>query len=260
MKYLTIAFKQLWGFWFYLNMAGGFIVLFPLLLVTLSFESLYPIAHHARRWWGRALQIASLQFWSVKYKVPVNFKNQHYILCSNHSSYLDIPMMCLTIPCYFNFMAKAELGKIPFFGRFFRTIDISVNRQSMRDSYKAFEAAKSHLAKGASIVIFPEGGIPDCTPTMKKFKPGAFKIALELGVPVLPITFIDNWRLLPDDGKFRARPGIARAVVHEPMDVTGLTEEGLAAFAEKLYNTINGPLIEHGVVKNSRQSSVVSRQ
>ena len=174
MNYLKIAFKQLWGFWFYLNIAIWYIVLFPIFFVTLSFEKLYPIAHHTRRFWGGILQILTLQWWHVTYKVPIDFKKQHYILCSNHTSYLDIPMMSLTIPGYFNFMAKAELATIPFFGRFFRTIDISVNRKSKRDSYKAFLMAKKHLAKGASIVIFPEGRIPDNPPVMIKFKPGAF--------------------------------------------------------------------------------------
>ena len=248
MKYLTIVFKQLWGVWFYLNIAVWFFVFFPVFFITLSFEKLYPIAHHTRRIWGAILQTLVLQWWNIRYKVPVDFNKQHYIICSNHASYLDIPMMCLSIPCYFNFMAKAELSKIPLFGRFFRTIDIAVNRKNARDSYRAFELAKKHLATGASIVIFPEGGIPDSTPVMKKFKPGAFKIALDLGVPVLPVTFIDNWRLLPDDGKYRAMPGFARAIVHEPMSVEGITEDDLGAFAEKLYNTINGPLIEHGVV------------
>ncbi len=248
MKYLTIAFKQLWGFWFYLNLFIWFFILLPVFFIALSFEKWYPIAHHTRRFWSGILQIVSMQWWDIKFKVPINFKEQHYIICSNHTSYLDIPMMCLTIPGYFNFMAKAELGNIPLFGRFFRTIDIAVNRKSARDSYRAFELAKKHLATGASIVIFPEGGIPDSSPVMRKFKPGVFKIALQLGVPVLPVTFVDNWRLLPDDGKYRALPGITRAVVHKPIDVTGLTDDDLAALAEELYNTINGPLIEHGVV------------
>lgn len=251
MKYLKIAFKHIWGVWFYLNLVIWFFILFPIFFVSLSFEKLYPIAHHTRRIWGAILQAVSLQWWRVSYKVPINFKDQHYILCSNHTSYLDIPMMCLTVPGFFNYMGKAELSKIPLFGRFFRTIDIAVNRKSARDSYRAFEMAKKSLATGASIVIFPEGGIPDSAPTMRKFKPGAFKIALQLGIPVLPITFVDNWRLLPDDGKYTALPGCTRAIVHEPIEVAGLTDEDLGAFAEKLYNTINGPLIEHGVVKAS---------
>ncbi len=250
MKYITIAFKQLWGVWFYINLVFWFFILFPIFYVTLSYEKLYPWAHRTRRIWGGLIQIFSLQLWRVKYTSPIDLKNKNYILCSNHTSYLDIPMMCLTIPGYFNFMGKAELTKIPLFGRFFRTIDIAVNRKSIRDSYRAFKLAKEHIATGASIVIFPEGGIPESAPTMRKFKAGAFKIALQLGVPVLPITFIDNWHLLPDDGKYRAKPGIARAIVHEPMEVLQLTEEDLEAFAEKIYNTINGPLLENGMVKS----------
>jgi 1-acyl-sn-glycerol-3-phosphate acyltransferase len=243
MKYLIIAFKQIWGVWFYLNLTLLFLLFYPVFYVSLSYEKLYPVAHQARRIWGALLQIIALQWWHVKYKVPIDFK-KHYILCANHTSYLDIPMMCITVPGYFNFMAKAELAKIPLFGKFFRTIDIAVNRKSARDSYRAFVLAKKHLATGASIVIFPEGGIPDNPPVMRKFKAGALKIALELGVPILPVTFLDNWWLLPDDGRYSAMPGIARAIVHEPISLVGLTDADLELLAEKLYNTINGPLIE----------------
>jgi 1-acyl-sn-glycerol-3-phosphate acyltransferase len=247
MKYISIAFRQLWGAWFYLIMASWFFILLPVFAVTLSYERLYPIAHHARRFWGIMLQTLSLQFWIIKYKVKVDFK-KHYIICCNHTSYLDIPMVCLAVPAYFNFMAKQELEKIPIFGRFFRTIDIAVNRKSVRDSFRAFELARDHVSKGASIVIFPEGTIPVTAPVMKKFKPGAFRIAMELGVQVLPITFLDNWRLLPDDGKFRALPGITRAIVHAPIDTKGLDESNLTAFAELIFNTINQPLIDEGIV------------
>jgi 1-acyl-sn-glycerol-3-phosphate acyltransferase len=250
MKYLGIAFRQIWGAWFYLNLAAWFFILLPVFAITLSFERLYPIAHHTRRFWGTVLQVLSLQFWTIKYKAKIDFK-KHYIICSNHTSYLDIPMVCHAVPAYFSFMAKEELAKLPLFGRFFRTIDISVNRKSVRDSFRAFEVAREHVAKGASIVIFPEGTIPLTAPVMKKFKPGAFRIAAELGVPVLPITFLDNWRLLPDDGKFRALPGIVRAVVHAPIETKGLDESSLAAFSELVYKTINQPLIDDGIVNGS---------
>lgn len=249
MNVLKTVFKKIWGFWFYFNLAIWFFVLFPVFALSLSFESLYPLAHQTRRLWGKLLQIFSLQFWSVKYEKKIDFKRQHYILCSNHTSYLDISMMCQSIPGYFNYMGKAELEKIPLFGRFFRTIDIAVDRKSLRSSYRAFQKAKAHISRGGSIVVYPEGTIPDSAPVMKKFKPGAFKMAVDLGVPILPITFLDNWRLLPDDGKYMGRPGLARAIIHAPIQTKGLTEDDLEALSKQVYDAINAPLIAEGIVK-----------
>jgi 1-acyl-sn-glycerol-3-phosphate acyltransferase len=81
---------------------------------------------------------------------------------------------------------------------------------------------------------------------MKPFKDGAFRLAIEKQVPIVPITFLDHWRLFgePENLTSRARPGIARAVVHPAIHTKGLTEADLVALRRKVYEVIEGPLLE----------------
>lgn len=80
---------------------------------------------------------------------------------------------------------------------------------------------------------------------MGRFKNGPFKLAIENQVPIVPITFMNNWLLLPDDFQNRiGHPGIARVIIHEPIPTTGMTENDLEGLKEKVYQVINRPIEE----------------
>ena len=75
---------------------------------------------------------------------------------------------------------------------------------------------------------------------MLPFKDGAFSLAIEYQVPIVPVTFIDNWKVFyKSDGKEFATPGFVRAVVHEPIETTGLTKNDVPMLREKVFNIIN---------------------
>ena len=97
-------------------------------------------------------------------------------------------------------------------------------------------------------MIFPEGGIRDNAPKLAKFKSGAFKTAIETKVPIVPITFLDNWKLLGDGNFFKAKArfGKARIIVHKPIETSSLTEEDLLPLSQNVFNIINKTLIENG--------------
>jgi 1-acyl-sn-glycerol-3-phosphate acyltransferase len=80
---------------------------------------------------------------------------------------------------------------------------------------------------------------------MKPFKDGAFRLAIEKQVPIVPMTFVNHWKLFgePTELFSRARPGVARAVVHAPIPTTGLTEADLVDLRRKVYEVIEAPLI-----------------
>lgn len=254
MKTFTYIFSRIWGVWFYLWLLIIFFLLYPIFAISLSRPKWYPIAHKARRIWGKALFRVSLMFYKVTYEKPIP-KNRSFIYCSNHASYADIPMMTIAVPGFFNYMAKAELMKVPLFGKFFRTIDIPVNRKSMSDSFKAFQRAAYHVQKGHSIVLYPEGTIPDHTPHMKKFKNGPFKLAIENKIPIIPITFADNWRLLPDDGRFTALPGVLRAYVHQPVETKDLSLEDIDKLNKQVHDIIHNKLVDFGVLKQHKNEN-----
>jgi len=176
-----------------------------------------------KRIWGCSILIGSGIPYTIKHEKKLD-KNRAYIFCPNHFSYLDIVLIYVAIPIYFHTMGKAELKKVPLFNRFFKRMNIPVNRESVTDSHRAFMRAGSDLDKGISITLFPEGGIQSHFPQMARFKNGPFRLAIEKQVPIVPISFLDNWLLLPDD--FRrsvGRPGLSRVIIHEPIETKGMT-------------------------------------
>lgn len=156
-------------------------------------------------------------------------KGQAYIICPNHQSYIDILMTYIVFPEYFHFLGKIELRRIPLFNIFFMRMNIGVDRASKTASHKAYLRACNDIDKGISIAIFPEGTIPDSTPQLGKFKNGAFKLAIEKQVPIVPVTFKTNWKLLPDvcHKVYGGQPGPSITILHKPINTTGLTENDL---------------------------------
>lgn len=142
-----------------------------------------------------------------------------FIICPNHSSYLDILYLMLPFPERFVFLGKGEILKWPYFSMFFRSMNIAVPRSSQRKAHEAYLKAGQELREGVPVAIFPEGTIPDKAPKMSAFKKGAFRLSKEENVPIVPLTFLDHWRIFPEGEGFwgSIRPGRSRIVVHDPI-------------------------------------------
>jgi len=111
------------------------------------------------------------------------------------------------------------------------------------DSHRAFLRAASDLEKGISITLFPEGTILHNGPCIGRFKNGPFRLAIQAQVPVVPITFLDNWVLLPDDFlKRTGRPGMSHVIIHEAIPTTGMTEADMETLKAKVYKVMKDPL------------------
>ncbi len=185
-----------------------------------------------------------LIFYKIHHKSVLDTK-QAYVFCPNHTSYLDIMLIYIASPVYFHTMGKAELLKVPLFRRFFERMNIPVNRKSNKDSHRAFLRASSDIEKGISIALFPEGTIHHNGPVMGRFKNGPFKLAIENQVPIVPITFLNNWLLLPDDYHNRVgHPGVAHVIVHKPIPTKGMTEADINSLKSMVYDAITQPLQE----------------
>jgi 1-acyl-sn-glycerol-3-phosphate acyltransferase len=140
-------------------------------------------------------------------------------------------------------MGKYELLKIPLFKYFFVYLDIPVNRKSIKDSHKAFSVAGKKLDEGLSQVIYPEGTISN-EGMLRPFKNGAFKLAVEKQVPIVPVANLNNWKFLQNGGFFKSngKPGVPRIVVGDPIFTTGMTEENIPELKEKVYTFIHTEL------------------
>lgn len=171
-----------------------------------------------------------------------------YVICSNHSSYLDIILMYRVLPhTKFLFMGKSELLRWPILSIFFRKVDIAVNREKRHSAMRSILRARQELNKGWSIVIFPEGKIPLDAPKLDHFKNGPFKLAIDAEIPILPITLIDNWKLFNTDPVLTgyARPGFSRCVIHDEIPTKGLSKKDLLNLRLKTFDTINAPLLKY---------------
>ncbi|MBI3136565.1 MAG: 1-acyl-sn-glycerol-3-phosphate acyltransferase [Bacteroidetes bacterium] len=171
-----------------------------------------------------------------------------YVICPNHSSYLDIILMYRVLPhTRFLFMGKSELLRWPILSIFFRKVDIAVNREKRHSAMKSILRARQELSKGWSIVIFPEGKIPLDAPKLDLFKSGAFKLAIDAQVPVLPITIIDNWKLFYTDPVLTgyARPGISRVIIHDEISTKNMTKKDLVLLRHRTFEVINKPLLKY---------------
>lgn len=169
-------------------------------------------------------------------------KDQRYILCGNHFSYIDIPAMGL-IPLSFKFYGKSSLATIPVFGYMYRKIHITVNRASLRSKKDSFEKAKEALDYGFNLAMFPEGGIiAKSPPTMEPFKDGAFQLAVQKQVAILPITFINNHQILPDDNRYLFHRGVCKIVVHDPVFPNGTTNKEVDELKHRVYEIIQTEL------------------
>ena len=140
---------------------------------------------------------------------------------------MDIAILTYICPTGFSFIGKEELTKVPAIGIFFRTIDIAVKRESKISSFKAYQRSNELLKNGKSVVIFPEGGIDDqFPPKLQDFKSGAFRLAIENNVPIVPIIIQNAWEILFDDGKKRgSRPGIVHIDILDPIDTRQYAEQ-----------------------------------
>jgi 1-acyl-sn-glycerol-3-phosphate acyltransferase len=120
-------------------------------------------------------------------------------------------------------MGKAEIDKAPLLRMFFKGMNIYVDRKTRTGSYAAFQRATEKLRNGESVFLFPEGTI-ESKGNLKPFKNGAFRLAIENQVPIVPITYLNNWRLLQNGGFFKShgRPGLSYVIVHEPVDTKGM--------------------------------------
>ena len=152
--------------------------------------------------------------------------------------------MSVIVDNYYAFIGKSEVKHIPLLGYMFAKLHVQVDRN--QPNSRAYSLAKSirTLASGRSIMIFPEGGIHTKEPPkMISFKDGAFTMAIQQQVPIVPITLLDNYRILPDASPVRLHWHPLRAVIHAPIETVGMTQENLENLKRDTYKVIDNELI-----------------
>lgn len=222
MLFIKKIFWTIWRIWCFLMMGIIIIMMGPFLFVTSLKEKWYPYFFVFARIWGKATLIASGFYYTVERETKLE-KGKSYMFVANHTSVTDILLMLAVVKQPFVFVGKAELAKFPIFGYFYKRTCILVDRANSKSRMAVFERAQKRLNSGLSICIFPEGGVPnDETIVLDEFKDGAFRLAIEHQIAIVPLTFADNKKRFSYTF-FSGGPGIMRVKVHQPIPTLGKT-------------------------------------
>lgn len=237
MRGIKIIFWLFWRIWFYVLMAVPILVMFPFLVLSILSEKSYPYFFKMARIWAKIILYGMGFYYKIEREQRLE-PNKSYMLVANHTSMMDIMLMLTIIDKPFVFVGKQELEKIPLFGFFYKRTCILVDRSSSRSRQAVFNRAQKRINQGLSICIFPEGGVPeDESIVLDTFKDGAFRLALEHQLPIVPITFGDNKKRFSYTF-FSGSPGIMRVKVSQQIDVIGKTSSDRKEIREQVRQII----------------------
>jgi len=219
------------------------IVLFPFILATILSEKTYPLFFKIARLWSKIILIGMGFNYSIEGD-EVFEDGKSYMLVANHTSMTDIMLMLIAVKNHpFVFVGKKELAKIPIFGFIYKRVCILVDRSNSKSRYQVFERAQKRIHQALSICIFPEGGVPEEHIVLDDFKDGAFRIALEHGLPIVPMVFFDNKKRFSYTF-FSGCPGKMRAKIYPIIETKGKTLEDKNALKQQVREIILQPLLE----------------
>jgi 1-acyl-sn-glycerol-3-phosphate acyltransferase len=171
----------------------------PILIFSIRKEH-YKYAYPFIRFWAFGM------FYGMGFRYELNNltdkkidKNVQYVFISNHTSIMDIMLPCILMPNHqLCFVGKKELVKIPIFGTIYKRICVMVDRSSAKSRADVYRRCAERMKEGQSIVIFPEGGVPDDESLiLDDFKDGAFILASKYQSPIAVFTFVGLKEMFP---------------------------------------------------------------
>ena len=200
----------------------------------------------ASRWfaslWARILFRASWSRLAVS-GAEVLAGQRSYVVVANHLSQFDIPVLYGWLPLDLKWVMKKELRHIPILGAACAAMGhIFLDRSNRDEALRVLQQVKGELAPGTSILFFPEG-TRSRNGKMKPFKSGAFMMAKDLDIPVLPVTLLDTDSILPPDG-IDLRPGSARMIIHPPIELEEVRALSPGELRDRARAIIAAPVVE----------------
>jgi len=208
-------------------------------------------AHWCARTWSRLILATT----GVRVKVTGVDRvpcDGSYVFVSNHQSIYDIPILFTKIPFELRIIAKASLGTFPVLGWHLRyTGHLLVDRA--RASVATFRKVTRLVKHGHSLIVFPEG-TRSVDGQVGRFKGGSFLVAVEAGLPVVPVAVIGSCHVMRK-GRLMTCPGEVQLVVHQPISTSGLHRQNVRQLAERVHKVIASTVSTHSTEVN--RSNVV---
>ena len=222
-----------------------FIVLTILVAITAAVASILGddkgLGYHVPKWWARITCWLFLLPVEVKGREYIDAK-QSYVFLANHQSYFDIFLIYGYLGHNFKWMMKEYLKKIPFVGYACVKLKHVYVGDSISSIQKTVAQARETLQGGMSMVIFPEG-TRTYTGQMGEFKRGAFMLANEIGLPIVPMTINGCFDVFPRTAKSVSRSKIT-LTIHKPITAEERQGKPTKVFMKDVFDIVNAGVEE----------------
>lgn len=228
-------------------------LLFIVLMLILGLFIVFPLLVSSR---GGKISFIFIRMWAAVWSFLVGIRyhvhgreyiepNQPYIYIFNHRSFIDATIIPMAIHQEVRAIGKKELSKIPVFGFIVSRVAVWVDRKDAASRKASVEKLLKILEKGISIVVAPEGTRNDSGQALLPFQKGAFRIATETGVPILPMAVIGADQVMKR-GFILMRPGVIHIYFSSPIETSSYSgEEGYSRLAEKCFNRLEAMILTH---------------
>jgi 1-acyl-sn-glycerol-3-phosphate acyltransferase len=198
------------------------------------------LSHFTGVFWARINSFFTPMFVEITGKEHIN-KNTSYIIVANHQSYYDILLIYAHIGIDFKWVMKQELRKVPGLGIACEKIGhIFIDRANRKNSLNTLNKIKAKLVNGTSVIIFPEGTRSQ-NGQLSSFKRGAFSLAFDLKLSLLPITLIGTGEILPPNS-LNITPGKAKMIIHPGVNINNYKVENINYLIKDVESIISEPM------------------
>lgn len=212
------------------------LVLATTVIVLAFFSKTGNVPHLVGRLWARSILFVSGIDVTVNGTSNID-TGRSAIFMANHQSNFDIPVLLAHLPVQFRWLAKAELFRIPIFGRAMRGCGyISIDRSDRDSAFQSLTKAAATIKNGTSVLIFPEGTrSPDGT--INPFKKGPFVLTVDAGAPIVPIVIHGTWSIMPKNRRI-IKPCRVTLDILPPVETSGYSRNTKEELMEKLRNLL----------------------
>ena len=210
------------------------VVLGAVSLASMLVDRRGQVAHHCARLWSRCILVTTGVRVHARGRDRVS-PEQSYVFVSNHQSIYDFPILITAIPFQLRIIAKASLGAFPVLGWHLRyTGHLLIDRA--RAGRGTLKRVAGLMRRGHSLIVFPEG-TRSTDGKVRGFRRGLFRLAIEAGLPVVPVAVIGSRHVMPK-GRLMTCPGPVELVVHAPLPTEGLDRAEARTLAERARDII----------------------
>jgi 1-acyl-sn-glycerol-3-phosphate acyltransferase len=195
---MKLIFGRIWAFWGIVWFCATLLLLLPFVLITRFYKepNKSTVFYKISKLWMQ------LFLWGtgcpIKMVGKAHFeKGKNYVVTSNHNSFLDVPVTSPFIPGTNKTIGKSDFMKIPIFNFYYERGSVLVDRKSDTSRRKSYEGMKKVITNGWHMCIYPEGTRNKTNQPLQPFKDGAFRLAIETNVSIIPCLLFNTAKALP---------------------------------------------------------------